>query len=145
MRKDAGFTLMELMIVIAIAGILLGIGVPNFLTYVSSYRLKGALSTLQGDLYRAKMLAIKRGVNCQVVINSGGYDIERWDSVSSQYVNELTRDFADEYEGVTASTDATPVFSPRGTVTPTLTTITLTNGPRSNTISIFVAGKIRVN
>ena len=147
MRKDAGFTLLELITVIAIAGVLTAIAVPNFLTYQSSSRLKGALSTLRGDLVGARMLAIKRGVEYQVAFTSGGYTIQRGNlsTGSTSYTTEVTRNFADEYTGVTASATSNPVFSPKGTVTPFPVTITLQSGQKSQTITIYIAGKVKVN
>jgi len=147
MRKNSGFTVFELLIVIAIAGILTGIAVPNFLSYQSSYRLKGALSTLRGDLYGTKTLAIKRGVQYQVAFTANGYQIQRGNlsTGSTLYTTEITRSFADGYPGVTANTSATanPVFSPKGTVTPV--TITLKTSQKSQTITISLAGKIKAN
>lgn len=148
MRKNSGFTLLELIIIIVIAGVITAIAVPNFLTYQYSYRLRGALSTLRGDLYGAKMLAIKRGVQYKVAFTSGGYQIQRGTTSAGNFVlgaNEITRNFADEYPGVTVDTSATadPVFSPRGTSTGV--TITLQNSQKFQTITISFAGRIRVN
>ncbi|MBC8432834.1 MAG: GspH/FimT family pseudopilin [Desulfobacterales bacterium] len=150
MRKDAGFTLLELITVIAIAGVLTAIAVPNFLTYQSSSRLKGALSTLRGDLVGARMLAIKRGVEYQVAFSSGGYQIIRGDLSSGSTFDpinntEVARDFADEYPGVTVSGSSNPVFSPKGTVAAAPVTITLQNSQGSQTITIYIAGKVKVN
>ncbi len=148
MRKDAGFTLIELIIIIVIVGALTAIAVPNFMTYQSNFRLTGALSSLRGDLVGARMLAIKRFVQYRVVFSSGGYLIQRGTSSSGAFISaadELTRNFADEYTGVTASATADPVFSPKGTVTPAPVTITLQGGQRTQTITIFIAGKIKVN
>lgn len=148
MRKDAGFTLLELITVIAIAGVLTAIAVPNFLAYQSNSRLKGALSTLRGDLVGARMLAIKRGLECQVAFSSGGYLIQlgNLSSSSTSWTIEVTRNFADEYPGVTASvTPSDPVFSPKGTVAAAPVTITLQNGQRTQTITIYIAGKIKVD
>ncbi|MEE8430493.1 MAG: prepilin-type N-terminal cleavage/methylation domain-containing protein [Candidatus Desulfatibia sp.] len=147
MRKDAGFTLIELIIIIVIVGALTAIAVPNFMTYQSNFRLRGALSTLRGDLVGARMLAIKRFVQYRVFFTAGGYQIQRWDEDTTSYIDEVTRNFADEYQGVTAAATANPVFSPKGTVTPVPPpiTITLQGGQRTQTITIFIAGKIKVN
>ena len=147
MRKDAGVTVLELLTVIAIAGVLAAIAVPNFLSYQSNSRLKGALSTLRGDLVGARMLAIKRFVQYRVVFTAGGYTIQRGNlsTGSTAYTTEITRNFADEYQGVTAAATANPVFSPKGTVTGAPVTITLQGGQRTHTITIFIAGKIKVN
>ena len=149
MRKDAGFTLIELIIIIAIVGALTAIAVPNFMTYQSNFRLTGALSSLRGDLVGVRMLAIKGNKEYQVVFSSGGYLIIKGDSSTGSTFDannpELTRNFADEYQGVTAAATANPVFSPKGTVTPAPVTITLQGGQRTQTITIFIAGKIKVN
>lgn len=147
MRKDAGFTLIELIIIIVIVGALAAIAVPNFMTYQSNFRLRGALSSLRGDLVGARMLAIKRFVQYRVVFTAGGYTIQRGNlsTGSTSYTTEVTRNFADDYQGVTAAATANPVFSPKGTVTGAPVTITLQGGQRTQTITIFIAGKIKVN
>jgi prepilin-type N-terminal cleavage/methylation domain-containing protein len=148
MRKDAGFTLLELLTVIAIAGVLAAIAVPNFLSYQYNSRLKGALSTLRGDLVGARMLAIKSGFEYQVAFSSGGYLIQQGNLSlnSTSYTTEVTRNFADEYPGVTASvTPSAPVFSPKGTVAAAPVIITLQNAQRTRTITIHMAGKIKEN
>ena len=152
MRKDAGFTVLELLTVIAIAGVLAAIAVPNFLRYQSNLRLKGALSTLHGDLVGARMLAIKSGFEYKVAFSSGGYLIIKGDSSSGSTFNavtntEITRNFADEYPGVTAAPVPDLVFSPKGmvgAVPDPPVEITLQNAQRSQTITIYFTGKIKV-
>ena len=148
MRKDAGVTVLELLTVIAIAGVLAAIAVPNFLSYQYNSRLKGALSTLRGDLVGARMLAIKRGVEYQVVFTASDYKIQRGNKSSNADVwsDEFTRDFS-EYGGVSVDTDETgnPVFSPKGTVAAAPVIITLQNAQRTRTITIHMAGKIKEN
>lgn len=59
---SAGFTLIELMITIAIAGILLGVAIPSFTDTIASNRLTANANELVTALNLARSEAIKRGV-----------------------------------------------------------------------------------
>lgn len=63
---QSGFTLIELIITLAIAGILLGIAVPNFITFVQNSRLTSQANDLVTALNYARSEAIKRGVRTTV-------------------------------------------------------------------------------
>ncbi|GAB4365427.1 MAG: hypothetical protein Kow00128_07940 [Deltaproteobacteria bacterium] len=54
MRKNKGFTLIELMIVVAIIAILAAIAVPNFLSFISKSRRSEAKYNLDG-IYKAEL------------------------------------------------------------------------------------------
>jgi type IV fimbrial biogenesis protein FimT len=59
-QRRAGFTLVELMIVIAIAGILAAVAIPMIMTSIPRYRLRAAARELVIDFKKAKMEAVKR-------------------------------------------------------------------------------------
>jgi type IV fimbrial biogenesis protein FimT len=61
MKGEAGFTLTELMVVVAIVAILLSIGVPSYRYITNSYRVSSEVNGLLGDAQFARSEAIKEG------------------------------------------------------------------------------------
>ena len=70
MKKNAGFTLVELLIVIAIMGIIAAVTIPGYLAFIPNYRLRAAAEELQGDIQFAKIRAIKLGVVVSIRVNT---------------------------------------------------------------------------
>lgn len=60
MKKDFGFTLIEMMVVLAIAGIVIGVGIPKISIFFQSSRMTTNTNALVGAFQIAKSEAIKR-------------------------------------------------------------------------------------
>lgn len=76
MRKAAGFSLIELMVVIAITVILLTLAVPSFVELLARHRVQGVANELSADLQYARSLAVANRTDAQVKVSSGTqYDI----------------------------------------------------------------------
>jgi type IV fimbrial biogenesis protein FimT len=73
MRSSArGFTLIELMVVVTLAALLLGLGVPSFTGFIATQRVKTAASDFSMAAVLARSEAIKRNVDATVTAVSSG-------------------------------------------------------------------------
>jgi prepilin-type N-terminal cleavage/methylation domain-containing protein len=62
-----GYSLLEMMVVLAIIGVLIAVAVPNFLVWNQKHKLKSDVANLAGTLAFARMTAINQ--NTPVVVN----------------------------------------------------------------------------
>ena len=72
-RKNAGFTLYELIIVMAIIAIISGIAVPNMIGWRDRSKIKAAFENTRGDLQWAKTRAIRDHDKVAVVFEADRY------------------------------------------------------------------------
>jgi type IV fimbrial biogenesis protein FimT len=70
--RQSGFTLMELMVTIAIAAILMGIAIPSFIATIKSNRLTTQVNALVSSLNFARSEAIKRGLRVTLCKSGDG-------------------------------------------------------------------------
>lgn len=77
MHNKAGFSLLEVMIVIGIIAIASAYAVPNLLGWISHQGLRSAVVELQSDIQSAKMAAVRQNQNCSINFNraAGTYSI----------------------------------------------------------------------
>ncbi|MDX9964748.1 GspH/FimT family pseudopilin [Desulfobacter postgatei] len=82
LKTATGFTLLEIIIVLAIMAIAMTIAIPNVMSWLPDYRLKAAARDLYSNMQKAKSEALKR--NCSVGITfstvtfptqGGGYTV----------------------------------------------------------------------
>jgi type IV fimbrial biogenesis protein FimT len=71
MKRQSGFNLTELVIVVAIVAILLSVGVPSYRYVTNSYRMSSEVNGLLGDLMYARAEAIKEGQGVTVCVSNG--------------------------------------------------------------------------
>jgi Tfp pilus assembly protein FimT len=93
-----GFSVVESLFIVVLAGILIAIAGPNINSLTDRYRLNGATRLVWGDLQNAKMTAIK--TNQSIAVNfdtTTQYSFTRGDGTN------FSRDLGKEYPSVTVS------------------------------------------
>lgn len=79
-NRQRGFTIIELMVVIVIAGVLLTLALPAFNDMLARRRLEGQANEFVTDLAYAKSEAVQRNRNVALFTGGGGtcYTIAMW-------------------------------------------------------------------
>ncbi len=145
---EKGFTLVELIIVMAIMAIISAIAVPNYKAFMTQRRLNGAAREVMSSLMEARMKAVSINQRVKVSFESD-HEYEMWNDADSNGIvadnegDDIERDIYPDYYDVTFSASANPVFQTNGTAS--AGTITLTNASGTREVTVSTAGRVKIN
>ncbi len=113
--QQAGFTITELMIVIAVVGVLAALAAPNMGAMIRTQRIKTAAFDVFSSLTFARSEAIKRNTSVIVTPVDAGNWARGW-SIADSNGNMLRQQSG--WDAITATGPATVTFASSGRVTP---------------------------
>lgn len=109
--KTHGFTLVELMVTLAVAGVLMAIGVPAYQDFVLNSKRTAAVNDMLADFQIARSSSISRNsriVLCSSTNGTGCANSDNWDTGWIMFQDDDADGVKDGGEEVLASHEATP-------------------------------------
>lgn len=149
MRRQAGFTLLELLVAVSVFSILIAIALPVNRELTESNRRNQAVRDMRADIARAQVRSLETGSRgIFTITNSGqsytfGLDVYPYNNYFVAETTEFVRDFP---TGITVAVDAGIIFDSRGYVINqsnllvTRSIILSNNGLPYTTLSLFPTG-----
>lgn len=130
-RLAWGVSMVELMVVVAIAATLAGLAAPSFRSLIADQRVKAAAGELHAALILARSEAMKRGVSVTLSPKSSGW-VDGWQIANPTVANVLLEDHP-ALSGITIAFTPTAatnvVYQSSGRINPnSVVGFTVTNG-----------------
>lgn len=120
-KNEKGFNLIELVIVIALIGIVGAIAAPNFSRYRDNANLKEAARDIESDIQLSKQRAVAESAGYRIVFDKGANTYTTQKFVDPAWVNVATKTVGKGNAAINISADPTFVsntvtIQPRGTM-----------------------------
>ena len=153
MKRSAGFSLIEALIVIAIGITMAAIAIPQALNAMKNYRLQAATAGVSGAIQAARFQAIMHGCAYQLAISSSALTYQTYSEVPSSgstcltSFNATTSAIPIVRQGdATIDHDVTMTFKSNGTmaVASGSLPITISNGISSKSLNVSGVGDVTV-
>jgi len=159
MRKDSGFSFIELLTVIAILAILTAIAVPSYISWRSNSQVRRAALDIYSNLQMAKSEAVKRNTLCAVTFGPNNFMVYvdngnlAFDA-GEQIINTIpwSRYPGVNLDNTTFTNPANSIaFAPDGLPRDNANNLGSGNvnisyqGANQKTIQVFIAGAVRIN
>ena len=142
-RHECGFTLFELMLVIAIIGIAYAIAVPTFSAWRARSAVDNAAKTLLAHMKQARALAMAENRSVSIKFSASDYTFDADTTGNCGLCKNEARKFSEFSSNLTMTPTTNPItFTSTGILTPgTNGTITIAAGGFSKQITLNIIGR----
>ncbi|CAN5793880.1 hypothetical protein BH23GEM8_BH23GEM8_20300 [soil metagenome] len=144
--RSRGFTLIEVLLVLTLAGILSGLLAPSLSTYLQRFRMRGVLDRFTTDLYHARMLATRNGERIHLRMEPGGDACVQSYEIRYAATGEVLRrvDLTDQASTICLTLSGNPTLSinSRGMPVGAARTIRVYSGVHSDSLRISIIGRV---
>ncbi len=146
MQRVKGFTLVELMITLAILAILMGIAVPSFQALLQRERVTATSNQLRGALLLARGEAVKQGSRVTFSTTVGGGSVTGWRVTDMANVVVLRHTLESATIGIAATGNAGSVtYRSNGrsgtSLAPAADFLTISDGDASRKMCLSPSGR----
>jgi prepilin-type N-terminal cleavage/methylation domain-containing protein len=141
-----GYSLIEMLVIIAIIGVLIGIAIPSWSRYRANADLKTAARGMTSDFFNTRQRAMGEGVDYRITFDTGN---NRYQIINTVTGVSTTKNITDFAQGITLSNpnfggNTTMDFFSRGTAEPG--SVRLRNSRESTAaITVNFAGRTHVS
>ena len=149
-KRESGFTLIEVMIVIAVLTIMASIAVPNFMSLLPGMRLNGAARQVMGDLMAARMNAVKENNEFKVFYlnnyqyrilddddNDGNVDGGEW-----TVIKDIRDNYTDNVRFYHSTNNV--IFYPRGNASPATLYLETSDSSKKSAVVVNFPGRTKI-
>jgi len=146
-RAGRGFSAIELLVVVAISGVLGALAIPSFLNSVNGYRVRAASAAISGAIQATRFQAIMQGYQYQLVLTNSNlsYQVSNMVPPATTFSNIGSAVPIAHMGDVTLTASSyTYTFYANGTVSGPVTALQLSNAVTSNTITVSGVGNVSV-
>jgi len=147
-----GFTVIELLICMAIMATMAAIAIPNYMSYIPKARVNGVTRMVMADLMAARMKAVNQNTRTKVFfVNNTEYKIcddANGDGIVADGEGDVVvKNIQSEYPNVNLFRFDNPIFLPRGTIINDYSMpwnyVAAYNQRYYNGVSIYLSGRMK--
>jgi Tfp pilus assembly protein FimT len=145
-QSQAGFSLAELTVLLAVIGALFSLSLPAFLSYYQTAQVRGAASDIAAYVNLGRQLAIQQNRSICVHIKPAAVHYHLNNNCTGQrWVGPGTAANGDILapDGIGLTTTADPVFTYLGAAAPA-GTVTVSDGSRSLSVIVSASGRVTI-